>query len=197
IALVEDSVLVSGSYYTHVVRKLLYSGSGSTPSLQTLTPGGLDSLVLTNPINNGVTTLNCQINDPTKLRLVAWVQNIDPLKRGRQEIIQSYVLRVKPNSKTGQVITGVESTTGILDDIVLYPNPAESKFYLSLSGDYPPGSVWKIADQRGIYVLSGNFNDAFSGKKTIDISSLINGVYIVAIGAPGQNPVYRKLIVLN
>ncbi|MBS1490796.1 MAG: PKD domain-containing protein [Bacteroidetes bacterium] len=197
IALVEDSVLVSGSYYTHVVRKLLYSASGSTPSLQTLTPGGLDSLVLTNPVNNGVTTLDCQINDPTKLRLVAWVQNIDPLKRGRQEIIQSYVLRVKPNSKAGQVITGVESTTGILDDIVLYPNPAESKFYLSLPGDYPTGSVWKIADQRGIYVLSGNFNDAFGGKKTIDISSLINGVYIVAIGAPGQNPAYRKLIVLN
>ena len=45
--------------------------------------------------------------------------------------------------------------------------------------------------------MTGNFNDAFNGVKSIDISSLTNGVYFVAIGAPDRNPVYKKLVVLN
>jgi len=45
--------------------------------------------------------------------------------------------------------------------------------------------------------MSGNFNDAFNGAKAVDITSLTNGVYFVAIGAPGKNPVYKKLVVLN
>jgi hypothetical protein len=196
IALMEerDSLTVPGKTYTHIMRKLLFSGSGNTPPLGTLNPG--DSLILSNPANGGVTTLNCTIKDATKLRLVAWVQNIDPLKRGAQEIVQSFVSPIKLNTKTGQVITGVEQTTGSLDDLVLYPNPAESKFNLALPGDFPEGCIWKIADQRGIYVMSGNFSDAFNGKKTISIS-LQSGVYIVAVGAPGQTPVYRRLVVLN
>ncbi|MBS1488453.1 MAG: T9SS type A sorting domain-containing protein [Bacteroidetes bacterium] len=197
VALVEkrDSLTAPGKIYTQVVRKLLFSGSGSTPTVSTLHPG--DSLIMTSPLNSGVTTLNCQVSDAKKLQLIAWVQNIDPLKRGNQVIVQSYVSPIKLNKKIGQVITGIERATGVLDDIILYPNPAESQFTLALPGDYPPGSIWKIADQRGIYVMSGDFSDAFGGKKSIHVSSLADGVYIVAVGAPGQNPVYKKLIVLH
>lgn len=45
--------------------------------------------------------------------------------------------------------------------------------------------------------MKGDFNDGANGVKTVDISGLINGVYFVLIGAEGEVPVYRKLIVMN
>jgi hypothetical protein len=45
--------------------------------------------------------------------------------------------------------------------------------------------------------MEGDFNDAFNGVKSVDVSMLVNGVYFVAIGAPGKTPVYKKLVVLN
>jgi hypothetical protein len=45
--------------------------------------------------------------------------------------------------------------------------------------------------------MSGDFVDAVNGIKTIEVSGLSNGVYFVAVGAPGGTPVYKKLVVLN
>ncbi|MGC4022932.1 MAG: hypothetical protein QM734_13810 [Cyclobacteriaceae bacterium] len=76
--------------------------------------------------------------------------------------------------------------------------PRSEDSIFSLPGDFPEGSLWKISDQRGgINVLGGEFRGAINGIKTVDISSLISGVYIVAVAAPGTTPVYRKLVVLN
>jgi hypothetical protein len=99
--------------------------------------------------------------------------------------------------KVGILITGIEPSIAELEQIQIYPNPANGKFNFSLPGDFPSNCIWKISDQRGINVMTGNFNDAFNGVKSVDISALTNGVYFVAIGAPDRNPVYKKLVVLN
>ena len=185
VALVEDSIVVPpfANPFRNVVRKLLYSGAGFT-STATMQPG--DSLIIT----NGAVSINTPITNPKKLYLVAFVQNFNT-----KELIQSLVVPVK--YKTGSLITGIESSVAALERIQIYPNPADGKFNFALPGDFPSGSVYKISDQRGINVLSGDFNDALKGMKQVDVSSLTNGMYIVAVGAPGQSVVYKKLVVLN
>jgi PKD repeat protein len=185
VALVESPVFVSNVRYTNVVRQLLYGGDGVTKStvmakndVQTFTQGDVQ--------------LTGQVADPTKLYLVAFIQRFD---LNNKEMLQSVMMPVI--KKVGSLVTGIESSVAELEQVQIYPNPANGKFYFSTSGEYPSNCIWKISDQRGINVMAGNFNDAVKGVKAVDISSLTNGVYFVAIGAPDQNPVYMKLVVLN
>ena len=90
-----------------------------------------------------------------------------------------------------------EKVAAAIEDVLIYPNPVNGKFNFGLPGDFPSNCVWKISDQRGVVVKSGNFDDSVNGIKTVDVSSFTNGVYFVAIGAAGGNSVYRKLVVLN
>ncbi len=185
VALIEDSVVIAPSthVFRNVVRKLLYVGGAGLTTTAAMNFN--DSLIFT----NGAVTINTPIGKG-KLYLVAFIQN-----NTSKEIIQSMVVPVK--HKIGSVVTAIESSIGNLASIQIYPNPANAKFNFALPGDFPEGSIYKISDQRGINVLGGDFNDAYKGEKTVDVSSLTNGMYIVAIGAPGQGMVYRKLVVLN
>jgi hypothetical protein len=183
VALVENPVTISGVTYNNVVRKLLFAGDGVTKS----TVMAKDD---TQQFAKGDVEISSQISDPTKLFLIAFVQNFTT-----KEILQSAIMPV--TKKVGTLITGIEPAIAELEQIQIYPNPANGKFNFSTSGEFPSNCIWKISDQRGINVLSGNFNDAVNGGKSVDISSLTNGVYFVAIGAPGKNPVYKKLVVLN
>jgi len=192
ITLVESPVIVlspnpNPGSYQNIVRKFLFTGDGITQNFTQSTPmAPNDSLILT----KGEVVIDVPIADSTKLYLAAFVQNFET-----GEILQSKV--VKASAKIGAPITGIEPTIGQLEQIQLYPNPANGKFNFKLPGDFPSDCIWKIADQRGINVMEGNFSDAFNGEKTVDIASLTNGVYFVAIGAPGKLPVYKKLVVLN
>ncbi len=184
VALVENPVEFLGVRYQNVVRQLLYAGDGVTKSV-VMAQGD------TQVFSKGDVEINTKIKDSTKLFLVAFIQNFTT-----KEILQSAIMPVI--KKVGTLITGIEPSIAELEQIQIYPNPASGKFSLSTSsGEYPSNCIWKISDQRGINVLTGNFNDAVNGVKTIDISSLTNGVYFVAIGAPDRNPVYMKLVVMN
>jgi hypothetical protein len=188
VALVESPVVISGTdpnpgTYHNVVRKLLFAGDGVTKS-------GVMAVNDTQVFGKGDVEINTKIADPTKLYLVAFIQNFVT-----REVLQSAVMPL--TKKVGSLITGIEPSTAELEQIQIYPNPANGKFSFGTSGDFPDNCIWKIADQRGINVMTGNFNDAFNGVKSVDITSLTNGVYFVAIGAPGKNPVYKKLVVLN
>ncbi|GHN01324.1 hypothetical protein WSM22_28130 [Cytophagales bacterium WSM2-2] len=187
IALVEDPVVITGSTnpgtYRNVVRKLLFGSDGVVKNVA-MQPTN------TTTFTKGEIELNTQITNPAKLSLVAFVQNFTT-----KEILQSYILAIKP--KMASPVTGIERSVSALESIQIYPNPANGRFNFSVSGDFVPGSIWKIADQRGVNVQSGDFGDAVKGVKTVDVSGLTNGVYIVLIGAPGETPVYKKLIVLN
>jgi hypothetical protein len=136
--------------------------------------------------------INVPISNPKKLKLIGFVQD-----KNTGEIYQSTM--IKAPYKVGSPIVGLGDDPSIanMKDLQIYPNPANGKFNFALQGNYPTGYVWKIADQRGIFVMKGDFSDAVNGIKSVDISSLINGVYFVLIGAEGKVPVYRKLVVMN
>ncbi len=84
-----------------------------------------------------------------------------------------------------------------INQIQIYHNPANGQFNFAVPGEFPSGSIWKISDQRGIFVDKGDFRSAVNGIKPVDVSQLANGVYFVLIGAEGKVPVYRKLVVIN
>jgi hypothetical protein len=186
--LIENPVVISSpapnpGTYKNVARKLLFGGDGVTkpPSMATN-----DTYVF----NKGETTIDSKIQNSSMLSVMVFIQNFST-----QEVLQSAIFPISP--KKGALITGIEPQAGMLDDVKIYPNPANGKFNFALPGELPSGSIWKISDQRGINVMEGDFNDAFNGVKSVDVSMLVNGVYFVAIGAPGKTPVYKKLVVLN
>jgi hypothetical protein len=188
VALIETPVVISApdpnpGTYQNVVRKLLFAGDGVTKSKNMAQND-------TQVFSKGQIAIDATIKDPNNLYIVAFVQNF-----ATKEVLQSVIMPI--NRKVGSTVTAIESSVGNLDQVNLYPNPAKSKFNMSLDGNFPSPCIWKIADQNGIYIMEGNFNDAFDGVKTVNISSLTNGVYFVIIGSPGRNPVYKKLVVLN
>jgi len=125
--------------------------------------------------------------------LIGFVQD-----KNTGEIYQSTIMKVK--RKVGSVVVGLEDdplTVTNLKDLQIFPNPANGKFSFGYPSSFPDGYIWKIADQRGIFVLTGDFTGAVNGIKSIDVSMLASGVYYVLIGAEGKAPVYRKLVVMN
>jgi hypothetical protein len=185
VALIEDPVVVNDTTFRNVVRKLFFGSEG----IKAVTLNKGDAFSFTKQDIEVAT----QIQNPTKLHLVAFIQNYIT-----KEVLQSFKMPL--NNKRSQFITAIENpakTIASIEDVRIYPNPANGKFNFGLPGDFPANCIWKIADQRGVNVMGGDFNDAVNGTKSVDISSIPNGVYFVAIGAPGVNPVYRKLVVLN
>ncbi|MDH5476212.1 MAG: T9SS type A sorting domain-containing protein, partial [Cyclobacteriaceae bacterium] len=81
-------------------------------------------------------------------------------------------------------------------DVKLYPNPAVNELTFGvdhhLVGDYQ----WKIVDQRGVEVLSGELNFE-NGTYTTDVTSIPNGVYYVVIGVEGKPMMYKKVVIAN
>ncbi len=190
VALIENTVDVMGGgssiagTYRNVVRKFAFGSEGLILNKQLL-PN--DKLTL----SAKAVALNTVIKNSNNLSLVAFVQNFYT-----KEILQSAVTPI--SGKNGiSLITAVENSNLSADDIMIYPNPASGSFNFALPGDFPSGCIWKLSDQRGITVMSGDFLDAANGRKEVRISGLTNGLYIVAIAAPGQNPVYKKILVMN
>ncbi len=182
IALVETNV--GGNL--NVMRKLLY---------------GPDGLTLTNAwtagqpatIDRGAVEINVPVLNPALLKMVAFVQN-----KNTREIYQAVTIDA-PN-KRGAVIVGVQDDQPVeasLNDIKLYPNPASQSVYMQLPGELPVGTMWKMADQRGVVVREGDFSNLADGVREVEIGSLPNGVYLVIFTTPAGKAEYKKLVVLN
>jgi len=192
VALVEDSVVNSAGTFKNVLRKLLYGSDATKPDGITINQPFAIGQVAVRPQPANEIEINVPILEPNNLWLIGFVQD-----KNTGEILQSTILKA-PN-KEGSIIVGIEPTnqTGDINDLQIYPNPANGKFNFALPGNFPAGYVWKIADQRGIFVQKGNFDSSTDGVVTVDVSSLVNSVYFVLIGAEGKVPVYRKLVVMN
>jgi hypothetical protein len=171
VALVEKSV---GSA-NKVLRKQLFGSDGETISLN-WAKGRVESVLKTD------VEINVPITNPGQLMLVAYVQN-----KNTKEIYQS--LAVPAPSLTGATITGIGEPTssGSIDEIQLFPNPANGEFWFGLPGNFPSGNTWSISDQRGIGVLSGDFTGAVGGQKSVNVAGLPSGVYFVVIRTPERS----------
>ncbi len=189
VALVEDLVLVTSGpnarTYHDIVRKMLFGSEGvKTVSLKKGDPFSFAKPDI---------EIDATIANAANLHLLAFVQDFTT-----KEILQSVSMPL--GKKRGKIITAIEHPSqniAALESIKIYPNPANGKFNFGLPGDFPSNCVWKISDQRGVNIISGDFSDAVNGVKTVDVSAISNGVYFVAIGSSEGKPVYKKLVVLN
>lgn len=170
----------------NVLRKLLFGPDGLT-----LTNSWVAGQIST--IDRGAIDINVPIVSSGQLTLIAWVQD-----KTTKEIFQSTVLAAP--RKKGGVTVGLEvdpATTTTVHGIGIYPNPANGKFNFNLPGDNNSGFGWKVADQRGVIIASGDFADASDNRLQVDVSGLANGVYIVMISGPDKSVAYHKLVVMN
>jgi hypothetical protein len=182
VALIENAVGTS----QNVLRKLLFGPDGLT--LTNAWTAGSSST-----INRGPIEINVPVVTPSGLTMIAWVQN-----KNTKEIYQSAVLAAP--TKVGGVNVGVEDgpkEPTVLEQVRIYPNPANSKFSFYVPGEDAAGFEWRISDQRGVVVAKGTFDDVFDQKLDVDVAGLSNAVYIVTISGPGQEVVHHKLVVMN
>jgi hypothetical protein len=183
VALVENQ---SGTF-KNILRKQLMGADGETIT----TPFNIGD-VLSKQKDNVL--IDVPITNPGQLTLIGYVQD-----KNTKEIYQSIVLPA--TTKQGSVTVGLEPAPNLpstLNGIKLFPNPASGSFYFGLpenrTGD---GYSWKLIDQRGVTLKSGDFDNLINNAKQIDIAGYANGIYFVMISGPGQSVVYQKLVIMN
>ena len=197
VALVEDNVGAN----RNVLRKLLFGGDG-----ETITNTWVAGQTIVK--QRTAVEINVPISTPANLRLVAFVQDkndIPKIPLGEaatspfKEIYQS--VSVKAPKKSGSPVVGIDKETvspTTLNGIRVFPNPANGTFNFELPAyGSVEGYSWKLADQRGVVVQKGDFEDAFNSRKQVDITGVANGVYFVIISGPGSSVVYQKLVIMN
>ena len=188
VALVEEEVNIpTVGLFKNVLRKQLFGSDGETISVPFVT----GQVLIKSRVD---VEINSSIVDPSKLVLVGFVQD-----KNSKEIYQSII--VKAPIKRGTPIVAIEGTDPLilvsLNSIQLFPNPANGEFNFGIPGEVHPESQWKLLDQRGVSVLTGDFAKATNGLLPVDVSSLPNAMYFVVISSPGGHAVRKKLMVMN
>ncbi|MDZ7650120.1 MAG: T9SS type A sorting domain-containing protein [Cytophagales bacterium] len=137
--------------------------------------------------------IDVPISNPNGLLLTGYVQD-----KNTKEIYQSIV--IDGPVKNGDPVVGIEDELPLmatLNNIQMFPNPANNQFTFGIPADVYPGSQWQIIDQRGVTVLEGNFEGAVNGMKEVNVAELANAVYFVVMTGPSGVTVRKKLMVMN
>jgi PKD repeat protein len=183
VALVEKDV----NGFKNVLRKNLFGSDGKTISLGFIqNQTNKSALVFNVPID-------VPISNPNGLLLIGYVQD-----KNTKEIYQSIV--IDGPVKNGDPVVGIEDELPLiatLNNIQMFPNPANNQFTFGIPADVYPGSQWQIIDQRGVTVLEGNFEGAVNGLKEVNVAELANAVYFVVMTGPKGVIVRKKLMVMN
>ncbi len=132
------------------------------------------------------------IYDNTKMGVVVFVQN--DVNEGTKEVYQAVFKKLPELHKT--IITGLDDELNVrrFEDAVIYPNPAQNYFRVSLSDQLTKDVEWRILDQRGITLSEGAFekdNDSFE----VDTREIPNGLHLFIISAGDNYRVIRKIII--
>ncbi|HEX6226571.1 MAG TPA: T9SS type A sorting domain-containing protein, partial [Chryseolinea sp.] len=143
--------------------------------------------------------IDVPIVNPDNLYIVAFVQDNSPLSSPTvRRILQSVI--VKAPRKVGPVITGIEDnpTVAELRGLVIYPNPASQVVNLHSDINFKRDYTWKLIDQRGVLVMSGDLQRDFSnGDQQIMVGDLANGMYIMTIQTGDRSVVHKKIAIMN
>jgi hypothetical protein len=148
---------------------------------------------------NFVYVLDVPIVNPDSLYILAFAQdNSGENSPTARRILQSAI--VKAARKVGPVITGIEDNPTIaeLKGLIVYPNPASRVVKLHSDVNFHHDYTWKLIDQRGVAVLSGDLQRDFtSGDQHIEVGNLANGMYIMTIQTGDKSVVHKKVAIMN
>ncbi len=189
-ALIERGINGNGN----VVRKLLLQSEGRTVNRTWDVNQSNPTEVADIPY-----ALDVPVTNPDNLYIVAFVQdNSGPASATSRRILQSVI--VKASRKVGPVITGIEDNPIIaeLKGLNIYPNPASQIVKLNSDINFKRNYTWKLIDQRGVTVLSGDLKKDFSdGEQRIGVGHLANGIYIMVIQTGEKSAVHKKIAIMN
>jgi hypothetical protein len=103
-----------------------------------------------------------------------------------QGIMQEFALGLSPGNHVIE-ISNVNLSAGEVesDRFVIYPNPVQSELYVGINGGFSDVDT-KIYNNIGQLVLQ-------TRSKKVDVSGLVNGIYIVDVNIDGHN--YKKKII--
>ncbi len=146
-----------------------------------------------NDLNEGsVTTLTetwkidaRKVLDPDQLAVVAFVQKAN----GDREVYQA--ARVDINGKTS--ILGVGDLIEV-DDLNLYPNPANDAFFVTFDLTLEEDFQWRLFDQTGRLMKNGQVFKGMDGFR-VESAGLPSGLYLMSIGNETKQYTHLKVIV--
>ena len=186
VALVENNVVVKSKtgQFRNVLRKQLLGGDGVTRIWTANQPFIKESFI-------DIPLLDCKINNPKNLWLIAYVQDKNTKEIYQSAIIQSPEVKCFP-------VTGIEEA-GLNEtlEVYIYPNPANRIVKFEFNQQVSEEFEFKIFDQRGVEVLGERLNSRSGKFDDIDVSKLSNGVYQVVVTGSNNIKIYKKLVVLN
>jgi len=132
------------------------------------------------------------IKDPSRLRLVAFIQN-----RTTREILQ--VTSIAASPKQGRLVVSVheDEVIQLLQSVSVYPNPAKGIFFINLPAELHGKGEWKLLDQRGTAVRKGTFDDVVNGAIRVEAIDLPEAIYILSLTGPDNKNIYKKIMLLR
>ena len=174
--------------YRNVVRQMI-SGSGGITISQPWTWNP----VATPTERTGLVDIKTQFADANNLYVVAFVQN-----RSTREIYQAVIQKVsKPKTQLLPVGLEEERVAAELEEIQLYPNPASNSVNMYSEGILSQQYSWKIINQQGVELKSGQLLREFFSPMNINTENLPDGVYFVVFGTKEKPIHYKKLVIVN
>ena len=187
-----DDPAVSGDHYSgrlsNVVKDML--PKGGEPYALNWTRGMSENFTVSWDLNK-LAESNV-IYDNSKLGIIVFIQN--DVNEGSREVYQSGFATLPALQKT--IITGLDDELNVnkFKNAVIYPNPAQNYFNVTLSDQLTTDLDWAIVDQRGVKLQSGTF---ISGEDffEVDVKELPNGLHMFVVSSGDHNKAIRKIII--
>jgi hypothetical protein len=90
---------------------------------------------------------------------------------------------------------GVEESTTMVDEMIVYPNPSEGKFFAEINALAKPGhEIITVSDILGKEIYRSTINSSVQNLVTIDLSAFDNGAYFVKYNSGGKETV-KKIVI--
>lgn len=135
-------------------------------------------------------------------RIITYFNEINPI--GYSEVYYKIFNVNNPNDTLGFTIyynpslNSVSENNSIVEDISIYPIPAKENIFIHLKSHFPLDATLSITNILGQTVLKQQvkIKDGFNSK-TLDVSSLPNGVYFVLLNSTNYSKTFTQKIIIN
>jgi hypothetical protein len=168
--------------FYYVERKLLPDANGTT---YTKSWAANESVNLT---QNWTYSSADKPFNPSQVGVVAFIQN-----NQTKEVYQ--VGYLVPGLAANVTEITDELVVNNVDELVLYPNPANDEVILQLQNSLNGNRAWVIYDALGVQALTGDIENGY-GKSIINTNQLSSGWYLLVLQpSNGSKAITKKLVI--